>query len=191
MPEGIEKQYSTAELADLFAYLTLDKPPDDPAARPIPGSGAPEPRETTDPAEFNAILAEVAPRFTIDASGLKGVALIAEHFGREWVVRTHPIDRTVPCVLRSTVTVPERGKTRLVIDASHDPRGNWQLVVRADGQKLLSEPIDDKTAKNGWRTVNVDLTKFAGKTISLEVLNEASGWKYEFAYWGRVDIVTE
>jgi putative heme-binding domain-containing protein len=38
MPEGIEKQYSAQELADLFAFLTLDKPPDDPTARPIPGT---------------------------------------------------------------------------------------------------------------------------------------------------------
>jgi putative heme-binding domain-containing protein len=38
MPEGIEKQLKPKEIADLFAFLTLDKPPDDPAARPIPGT---------------------------------------------------------------------------------------------------------------------------------------------------------
>jgi len=38
MPEGIEKQYKAQELADLFAYLMLDKPPTDPTARLIPGS---------------------------------------------------------------------------------------------------------------------------------------------------------
>ena len=41
MPEGIEKQYSPQELADLFAYITLDKPPSDPTARPIPGTPIP------------------------------------------------------------------------------------------------------------------------------------------------------
>jgi putative heme-binding domain-containing protein len=38
MPEGLEKQIKPGELADLFAFLTLDRPPDDPKARRIPGS---------------------------------------------------------------------------------------------------------------------------------------------------------
>ena len=38
MPEGLEGQVSPKELADLFAYITLDKPPTDPAARPLPGT---------------------------------------------------------------------------------------------------------------------------------------------------------
>jgi putative membrane-bound dehydrogenase-like protein len=38
MPEGIEKQLKPKEIADLFAFLALDKPPDDPAAKRIPGT---------------------------------------------------------------------------------------------------------------------------------------------------------
>jgi putative heme-binding domain-containing protein len=38
MPEGIEKQLTTQELADLFAFLVLDRPPHDPSARPISGT---------------------------------------------------------------------------------------------------------------------------------------------------------
>ncbi len=38
MPEGVEKQLKPQEIADLFAFLTLDKPPGDPAARKIPGA---------------------------------------------------------------------------------------------------------------------------------------------------------
>jgi putative membrane-bound dehydrogenase-like protein len=37
MPDEIEKQLSEQELRDLFSFLTLDRPPTDPAARPIPG----------------------------------------------------------------------------------------------------------------------------------------------------------
>ena len=36
MPEGVEKQLQPQEIADLFAFITLDKHPDDPAARRIP-----------------------------------------------------------------------------------------------------------------------------------------------------------
>lgn len=38
MPEGLEKQLPPQEFADLFAFLSLDKPPSDPAAAPIPGN---------------------------------------------------------------------------------------------------------------------------------------------------------
>jgi putative heme-binding domain-containing protein len=41
MPEGIEELLSRRDLADLFAFLSLDKPPDDPTARPIPGAAQP------------------------------------------------------------------------------------------------------------------------------------------------------
>jgi putative membrane-bound dehydrogenase-like protein len=38
MPEGIEKQLKPQELADLFAFLCLDRHPNDPRARRIPGT---------------------------------------------------------------------------------------------------------------------------------------------------------
>jgi putative heme-binding domain-containing protein len=42
MPEGFEKQLKPQEIADLFAYLSLDKPPSDPKARYIPGTPHPK-----------------------------------------------------------------------------------------------------------------------------------------------------
>ena len=39
MPEEIEKQLATQEIADLCAFLCLDKPPSDPTAKPLPGAG--------------------------------------------------------------------------------------------------------------------------------------------------------
>jgi putative heme-binding domain-containing protein len=42
MPEDVEKQLTPQEIADLFAFLALDKPPGDPTARLLPG--APEPK---------------------------------------------------------------------------------------------------------------------------------------------------
>ncbi|MBX9679477.1 MAG: c-type cytochrome [Gemmataceae bacterium] len=38
MPEDVEKQLRPQEIIDLFAYITLDKPPTDPTARRIPGT---------------------------------------------------------------------------------------------------------------------------------------------------------
>ncbi len=38
MPEGMEKQLKPQEIADLFAFLVLDKHPNDPTARKVPGA---------------------------------------------------------------------------------------------------------------------------------------------------------
>ena len=38
MPEGIEKQLKPQEIADLFSFLLLDKPPEDPKAQLLPGA---------------------------------------------------------------------------------------------------------------------------------------------------------
>jgi hypothetical protein len=38
MPEDLEKQLQPQEIVDLISYLSLDRPPDDPKARKIPGT---------------------------------------------------------------------------------------------------------------------------------------------------------
>ena len=38
MPEDLEKQLRPQEIVDLLSYLSLDRPPDDPKARKIPGT---------------------------------------------------------------------------------------------------------------------------------------------------------
>jgi putative heme-binding domain-containing protein len=47
MPEELEKQITPEEMADLFAYLSLDQPPGHPQAKLLPG--APQPRATPPP----------------------------------------------------------------------------------------------------------------------------------------------
>jgi len=191
MPEDLEKQLKPQELADLFAYITLDKPPTDPSARQLPGVRAPAAREVTDSTKFNEVVAELAPGFTIDGSGERGVGIVKEHFGRIGVLRTHPIHETKACVIRSKVTLPENKKSRLHLAVSHDAQGDWQLLVRANGEKLHDSIIGPKSVKDGWADITIDLSKFAGKPVNLEILNAPNNWAYEFGYWGRMEIVSE
>jgi putative heme-binding domain-containing protein len=39
MPDSFESQLAPQEIADLCAFLCLDKPPSDPSAKALPGSG--------------------------------------------------------------------------------------------------------------------------------------------------------
>jgi len=191
MPEDLDRQLKPQEMLDLFAFLVLDKPPADAAAKELSGVAEPNQRQTTNPQEFAEIVSEVAPGFTTRAVGEGGVGLVPRHRGRPGVLRTHPPAKNKPCVLKGTIDVPADLKTRLVVEASHHDNADWQLVVRAEGKTLLDREVSAKTAADGWLSATVDLTPFAGKQIEVELENRPTGWSNEFGYWGTVDIISE
>lgn len=191
MPEGVEKQLQPQEIIDLFAFLTLDKPPSDPAARLIPGTIPPTPREEGNPKKFGQLIESVLPGYHTEASGIGGIAILPEHFGRENVLRTHPVERDKACVLTRTIDLPAGKKSRLLLSAGHHAQGNWELIVKGNGKELFKGLIDPKTAAAGWREVTVDLSSLAGQTVKLELHNFPNDWAFEFAYWSRAEVVSE
>ncbi len=190
MPEDLERTLKPQELLDLFAFITLDRPPTDSEAKPIPGLRDTSPRDVTEPALFGSILVEVAPGFTTSAVGERGLGLLRSYAGRERVMRTHPVDEKTPCVLTRNVTVPSEGETRLKVSASHDRTGDWRLLVKANDDTLVDQIIGPESSKGGWTELEVDLSKYAGQKVKLSLHNVANNWSNEFAYWGRVEVVT-
>lgn len=191
MPEQLEKQLSQQEIVDLFAFITLDKHPSDSTAKQLPGVKQVAFRETTNPAEFPALIGEVLPGFATSESGELGVGLLPEFRGHDNVIRTHPVTRDKPCILSTMLIPPKDKKTTLILDVSHDPRGDWRLVIRGNGQRMADEMISKETTSNGWRTINVDLSKFAGQELKLDLVNQANDWSWEFGYWGSARIIVE
>lgn len=110
----MEKQLKPQEIADLFAFITLDRPPSDPQAKPIPGARARN-RGAQMTQAYRTLVSEVLPGFTTDKSGEEGVGLVAEHRGRFGVLRTHPVSRTEPCVLYRKVEIPKEKKAKLLL----------------------------------------------------------------------------
>jgi hypothetical protein len=146
-------------------------------------------RVVTDPMRFGELLGQVAPAFSTAASDQ--VWLLKTWKGREKVVRTDPPEPGKPCILRSAVRVPADKHTELKLSVSHHPNSDWQLIVFANGEKLHDSLIAESTAKDGWVDVTVDLSRFAGKNIVLEVHNHPTNWSYEWAYWNRVELVSQ
>jgi hypothetical protein len=72
---------------------------------------------------------------------------------------------------------------------SHHEDGDWQLVVKINGDEVLNTPVSAQTVQDGWLTVEVDLAKHAGETIRIEVLNQPTEWFYEAGYWGEISIL--
>ena len=108
--------------------------------------------------------------------------------GRKNVLATHPLKRgNVPCVLSRSVDIPSGKKTTLELTVRNEEQcGRWKLIARVDGKEILAKMIDaDK-----WQEFSADLSAYAGKTIDIELLNQATGWKpaFEGAYWANIEI---
>ncbi len=139
--------------------------------------------------DISAAVKKLAPGWAISKCGADmDPGLRAEHGGRKNVLMTHPLNKSTACILSRTVKIKKGGKTGLSIWVSHHPQGDWDLIVKGNGQQLFKGSIGEETVKNGWMEVKVDLTKFAGKEVKLELLNVPTGWSFEAGYWGKIEI---
>jgi hypothetical protein len=111
--------------------------------------------------------------------------------GRQDVLVTHPLSEVIPCVLSRNADIPEGKKTTLTLLVARHVYGDWTLVVKVDGNVLKRMDIDEGTCPRGVATITEDLSPFAGRTIKLELENRADGWRFEGAFWFRIDIQSE
>ena len=116
--------------------------------------------------------------------------LRAEYQGRRDVFMSHPLDRDTPCTLSREVVVPAEGRTVLSLAVARDLRGDFTLEVKAAGEVILSDRVGPHPDGPLWHAFAVDLSRFAGRTIPVELINRPDGWSYEAAYWGGIDVRT-
>jgi hypothetical protein len=142
--------------------------------------------------DLSKAMEQFAPGWKITkCGGEMDPGLREELRGRQNVLVTHPLSQTVGCVLTRTVNLPPNRKSVLKLEVGHDARGDWDLIVRANGEQLLRQTIGPETTKLGWTEVDVDLTQFAGKSVKLELVNEPTEWRYEAAHWSKIAVVSE
>ncbi|HEY2250559.1 MAG TPA: NPCBM/NEW2 domain-containing protein, partial [Planctomycetaceae bacterium] len=169
----------------------LKNPPPDPIANLPPDLKANIERAAVEPARFGEVLSQVAPAFSTAASD-QGVRLLKTFQGKQRVVRTHPQAQGQPCILRAAVAVPAGKKTELRMTVAPHPQADWQLLVFANGEKLHEALVAaTATAPEGWTDVVIDLSRFAGRNMLLEVHNHPNNWASEFAYWQRLEVVVQ
>ena len=108
--------------------------------------------------------------------------------GKKDVLLTHPFDQQIGCVLSQTVDLPADKKSTLTLVVGNDHRGDWLLIVRANDDELLRKTIGPDTTEDGWTTVEIDLSKYAGKEVKLELVNKATGWRYEAGHWAEISL---
>lgn len=120
-----------------------------------------------------------------------GLIRMKEHAGQTDALRTHPNAADKPAIFHAGVTLPKDKPAMLDMHVSHFPQSDWQLVVKANGEVIHNERIDQKLTlpQRGWASIQIDLSRFAGQKVFLEVLNQSNGRPNEFAFWKRMAIV--
>jgi putative membrane-bound dehydrogenase-like protein len=187
MPEGLEKQINPQEMLDLFAFITLDKPPEDKDAKLLPGSRI-VPAESPYASAFPAMIEQLLPGYSSAKSGEGGIAVLEDHAGRP-ALRTHPISRSEPCKLTTTTTLPTASRITLRLSVASHEQGNWALAVNVNGQLRHQSIV--KRGDNAWRDIDIDLSDLAGQSVTIELINRANDWANEWAYWNAAEIVVE
>ncbi len=139
--------------------------------------------------DLKEAIGKFAPGWKVQACGEEmEPGLYAELDGKKNVLVTHPLDQQTACVVSKKAAVPAGKKTVLMLTVGHDPRGDWQLIVKADDKELLKRTVGKETAKDTWMDAEVDLSSFAGKEITLQLLNQPTGWSFEAARWAKIEI---
>ncbi len=138
-------------------------------------------------ADLSAALAKFAPGWMAKDCGDVMSPGVRDVLGKKNVLVTHPLSETMPCVLGRRVDILPDKKTVLHLVVGHHPEGDWLLSVTAD-RELVRKVIGKETAPDGWTSIDVDLSDYAGQLITLQLINAANGWSYEAAYWARIEI---
>ena len=151
-------------------------------------------KNTNPKPEWQRTIQMVAPGFQV-LNGGEGGVVHHKVFRNEVAVQTHPLNRYNPSSLDRQLAIPEVGRTSLNMRVSHHPHGDWQLNIVVNGNPLFKQIVGAKTVdRSEWLDVSVDLTRFAGQTIKLSIENRAGGandWANEWAYWNKVEVVSE
>ncbi len=140
--------------------------------------------------DYGRVMAPFTSQFsTLDL--VHGLVRLKEHAGQTDILRTHANAADKPTILRAGLTLPKDKPAMLDMHVTHYPQADWQLVVKVNGEIIHQELIDQKltVAQRGWASIQVDLSRFVGQKIHVEVLNQSNNWSNEFAYWKRLAIV--
>lgn len=113
-----------------------------------------------------------APEWTLERAGfggagggMVGIRGITHLEGD--ILATYPRDEVRACLLRRTAKL--NASPRLTFEAGSEPGRAWELTVYADNDVLFKDIISSTSGERAWRTLDIDLTKYAGRETTLRL----------------------
>ena len=105
-------------------------------------------------------------------------------------VLTHPPAKGKAVTLSRVFRVPE-GDPQLHFAVGNAYNGDFRLIVRVNGAAILSTIIRNpipRDWKSNLRVYDMSLEPWAGRDVTLELVNEPTGWCCEGAFWHDIRI---
>ena len=127
------------------------------------------------------------PAWKVDAPDFERTPMkLAEFHGRNNVLLLHPFTKDKPCTLERKVKIEKDKLNKLTFYIAAHDQGDFELRVSVDGELVKKETIGHEGER--WHKEQIDLSKFAGKEVTLRLEGAANGWSYEFSYWSDVTL---
>jgi len=139
--------------------------------------------------EYGRVLAPFTTHFSSPELS-HGLYRLKEHFGQTDVLRTHPNAQDKPAIFRTGLVLPADVPKMIDLVTTHAPNADWQLVVKINNEVIHDQRIDESltVGQRGWASIQIDLSRFAGQKVYVEVLNQSNNWMGEYGYWKRLAI---
>ncbi len=105
-------------------------------------------------------------------------------------LRTHPPKRGEPVTLSRRLKVPA-GNPVLHFEVSNSPGGNFLLIVRVNGAEIVKTVMDTvgrNLACPHIRVFDISLEPWEGRDVTIELVNQPTGWANEAAIWRNIRI---
>ena len=87
-------------------------------------------------------------------------------------------------------TVPQSGKSHLLMRMGALPGATSQLEVRVNGQTLIQVSPQPVTQAAQWQRHQVDLSKFAGQRVCITVLHDQADTGPAYIGWKQLEVVS-
>jgi hypothetical protein len=62
------------------------------------------------------------------------------------------------------------------------------LEVAVNGSLHYNQLVGANTVTRGWKDVSIDLSRWSGQRIKIELRNKANNWSREYGYWRNVRV---
>jgi hypothetical protein len=141
------------------------------------------------PTRFEEVVSLRFPGWTVSNSASNRNTGIQKIAGRENVLATIPATSIRSSTLSRTFTVPISSSNILRLVVTHHDRGSWNLTVKVDGVEIFKRSIAKALYTQRWKTIDIDLNRYAGKTIKL-VLEQRPDVAPGYGYWSEISLTS-
>ncbi|MFC2136810.1 ADP-ribosylglycohydrolase family protein [Bacteroidota bacterium] len=143
--------------------------------------------------QFDPHITEWTPHYwKIYHAGKNTSSISTSWIGKDGVISTSLFKKSRGIMIYlNSFPLNEGKKYYLKFSVSHQDEGSWDLTVNINWKETIKETISSEITKNGWKEYKIDVSEFAGISLSVDLRQDYNGNKKSTAYWYNVNLIEE